>query len=727
MSLSRLLAWWVEAAIIAAALIILAGLPVARIVAAGFLVLLAIGWQLARWLGLRFSDPASRLLIALGLSLTLAPVVVYWTGLALGFHLLPATLALAGVGLLLGVLARIRPPASPATLAPLFTARRHWLLFAGLLAVLAAIVAIPYVQVTQRGTLIEPTMSDWYKHYTVTWLIEQTGLPPKNLLYPPWRDRPFVYYYFFHITVATLRLLSGGALSVLATFAIATVATALLLAGLVAVLARRLLKRERTALLAPLFVSVVGGLDLLPLLPTAISRVVGPGGSLLSPFLLEGGLNCRDGRILNIYSFYIWAPHHAAAGVAFVLGVTLFSALGRSRRLIALLPFLLLAVIGHSVYVAVPVFSALGLYALWDIFTQRRSAPAALGRTLAGWLAVAAGFVIVGFPPLRDLSATSGAETSGLMLYISRVGATWQEGAIFTQILGDHWLTRLLDAPLHYLIDMGLPLVLGLLGAYLYVRQRRAAARRLAGNGSDEATSASDRAALWLLALAAVLALSMSVLITSRGAVLQFTCNDFRMRALLPASIALACFAGLALETILAKWRRPLALVLLVLLLGGVAGTARDFARHGLLRFVQGQGIPAEAMAAYDFARTHTPEDALFQGDMGRITLRDRPLHVYANRLSRIDAGIAPLLHVPAAILKPEVRTAVAGFATTSSQGAWASWRQLQVDYVFIGPEERAMYSDISDMSQFDDPRYFELVYDAFPYQIYRVLPEALP
>ena len=137
------------------------------------------------------------------------------------------------------------------------------------------------------------------------------------------------------------------------------------------------------------------------------------------------------------------------------------------------------------------------------------------------------------------------------------------------------------------------------------------------------------------------------------------------------------------------------------------------------MRFVQPPAVTNEALAAYEFVRGQTPADAIFQGDVGKEVHQDRLLHLYADRVSRVESGSYPLLQVPADVFRPDVQSVVAAFRTRSAEEAWRLLDALGVDYVFVGPQERQAYGP--DLPQFDDGRYFEVVYDRFPYQIVRV------
>ena len=356
-----MLTWLPELLIAAATASILLRLPILGPLAGGLLIFLAPGWQTLRWLGILPRRNSSSLLLAVGLSLAVSPVILYWTGLLAGFRSLSIAFALAGVSIAMGVLARLRPPATEFHSGALFEDRRYSRIFAGLLVLLGLMILIPLVQVRTQAGLIPPGMSDWAKHQTISWLIETTGLPPRHLLYPPWQQQNFVYYYFFHILVAALRLMSGGSLSILAAFTVTTLAVCLDFVGLVTLVARKLTGQERPALISALFVSFIGGLDLLPLLPKGGLAVFSSGLSLRTLAALRLGTDCFAGSIPSPYAFYLWAPHHIGAGVALLVGLAVWQTVGGSRRLALLAPVLLFAVAGYSVYVAISVFVVLAI------------------------------------------------------------------------------------------------------------------------------------------------------------------------------------------------------------------------------------------------------------------------------------------------------------------------------------------------------------------------------
>ena len=226
------------------------------------------------------------------------------------------------------------------------------------------------------------------------------------------------------------------------------------------------------------------------------------------------------------------------------------------------------------------------------------------------------------------------------------------------------------------------------------------------------------RVALLLLFISGA-SLVVTTLFTSRGAVAQLSCNDLRMRGSLPLQIGLAVFAGLGVVWLWDRTNRLVRVGLVAVIALGVASTVWTFTERGLVRFVQPPAVTTEALAAYEFVRGQTPADAIFQGDVGREVHQDRLLHLYADRVSRVESGSYPLLQVPVEVFRSDVQSVVAAFRTRSAEEAWRLLNALGVDYVFVGPQERQAFGP--DFPQFDDGQYFEVVYDRFPYQIVRV------
>ena len=54
-------------------------------------------------------------------------------------------------------------------------------------------------------------MGDWVKHHGVTWSLRHTGLPPTNVFFLGMAPgERLSYYYFLHLTIASLDIVRGG-------------------------------------------------------------------------------------------------------------------------------------------------------------------------------------------------------------------------------------------------------------------------------------------------------------------------------------------------------------------------------------------------------------------------------------------------------------------------------------------------------------------------------------
>lgn len=683
---------------------------------ATLLLLLLPGAAAARWLGLRADRSIGSVFLPIGLSLALSPVIVFWTALAAGFERLPVSLGLGGATLLVAGLARLRPSDEPFVAGPLLSGRRRWL-FAGVLGGMAALVALPFLQVTTAsGAFLASPITDWPKHFAVAWLIERTGVPPRNLLYPPQADQSFVYYYFFHLLVAGLRLLSGNALSILGAFVTVTVIALTAFLGLFAMLARRILGNERAALLSLLFVTVIGGLDVLSVAGQVILRVVRDGrplAELLAAETLTGWSSCLS-NVHDMYSHAVWAPHHLAGAAVFLLILVLWATLGRRLRFAIVLPLLLSSLLGFSAYVFVPVAATLCLFALHDTLSQAGH-PVLISqvKSILGWGAIGLVWLVVSFPMLSDLWQARAVPGVGLALQVAFNGINWRQGAFVNVVIGRQPLGRLLDAPLFFALELGAVLFLG--GAGYWVIWRRCRARLAATTPPTRCELAN-----WL-AIAGGVAFVLSLFIVSKGSLQALTCNDFRMRGLIPLQIALACFAGLGLSMAMRKWRRPMHLVLIALVLLGVLTTAWNLRGWAIARFVTGRGLPAEAMNAYRYLRESTPQTAVVQGSARLEVLRDQPILVYGERISRVAPGLWPVLQVSSDSLRADAAELTRAFASREPAETWNVLRSLGVDYVFVGPEERRDYGVDGELPQLRNPAYFEPVYEAGSYTVFRV------
>lgn len=176
-------------------------------------------------------------------------------------------------------------------------------------------------------------------------------------------------------------------------------------------------------------------------------------------------------------------------------------------------------------------------------------------------------------------------------------------------------------------------------------------------------------------------------------------------------ALAAGFFAALAD----AGHRRPLGAVILLILLLGVPTTAIDlFNASDIENHAPAAGgfrwtitIPRETDAAMTWLRRYTPHDAIVQmsiGPRGRETWTLIPS--FAQR--RMAAGMPiSLVRVPEyTLLSAHVDRMYGG---TVAADAHRDAKALGIDYIFVGPPERAAYGAALD--KFHDPRFFTPVF----------------
>ena len=414
--------------------------------------------------------------------LLIVPIFLHWASLVFGFNRPVAFVTLALLTIGLAWLNDMRPVEQRPPLR-LCDTRRQYILLSSLMLVLIAAILVPYIEGHTSAGVYPVEMADWFKHYGVSWSIRHTGLPPADIFFygDPSRGK-LAYYYFFHLTVATLDLLHGGEFSIYLSFVILALTAAVSFVLVFYLLARQVLTKTSAALWSLLFVTVVGGLDVIPMIPYSIERFKQqfPDTPLTVSALV--GANHIDGwapapqlRLNAPYVHYLWVPQHVAGLLAFCLGLYFFRAVQFKTRLVAVAPFLLLAMLGHSAWIAMVGFVCLALYALFDLSQRWRAAnKQTLGRVLGAYVLIAVCFLIIAIPLIRELISAD-APKSGLVFEIPLAGS-WPVLTPFKTYFSNTPWTRLLDLLIHYFFELGALLVCGLAGWWLFRRKERAEA-----------------------------------------------------------------------------------------------------------------------------------------------------------------------------------------------------------------------------------------------------------
>lgn len=678
----------------------------------GLLVLLP-GLQLVRALGLYANWREGRtLVLGLAAGLLVSPVCLYLASLAFGFS--RPVVFLTPILLVVGLawLNRLWPaPAAPP--APLVQTRRQGFLLAGLLLLLALALLFPYLEGRTRAGLYPVEMADWFKHFGVSWAIRHTGVPPADIFFygDPTRGK-LAYYYFFHLTAASLDLLHGGVSSIYLSFVLLALLAALSCVLAVYLLARRVLPTVGGALAALLFATFIGGLDVIPAIPYYAGRfrqkfpdIPAAWSGIIAADHVDGWAPATYLRLNSLYVHYLWVPQHVTGLLAFVLGLYLFRETPDRRRLAIFAPLLLAALLGHSAWVALVAFTCLGLYALYDLFRRWQSGRRGdMLRALAAYTGVALVFLLLSLPLLAEMLGPD-APKSGVVFEIPLTGS-WPVLTPFKNHLGPTTLARLLDLPLHYLVELGAALVCGLAGLWLFRRRNEA----------------EPLLPFFILALL-VGFVTISFFASGRSwTELGFTLNnDLAMRAILPAQAVLALFAGYFVARLpglpLKRWLKA-----------GLAAGVGLMMVLGLLTVLW----ELWAMGAAKYFKPPRIDPATYQAFQAMPTVTE-PLSVIKHR-THDNASAYQLMYgdrspgfftVEAAVFHPDLRQVIyqfglSRFAFLNRLPVWSyqMFREMYADYVYVGPLDRG--AELSP-EKFENPTYYDKVYDADDITIYRV------
>ncbi len=513
--LSRLDLWGLLLSVLA----LLAPLPALHLVAALLLICVWPGIACARWLGQAFDwrDARSWATVLIG-SMALSPLIVFFAVLFVPFSLTSSSLAIGAVSAI-GI---ITAPRAPPTQPPVYFSRAAWLLI-GLTLLIVAVALMP-IRNEYRASILPMSgayrADDWFKHYGLTWEIEASGMPPKNLffLYSPPRVHP--YYLFYHLSAALLDLLSGQSLGInfwLVSYTTLVAATFLMSFY---VLARRLWANETAALASLFCVSLLGGLDAIP----SFANFVLQRQDYVTPYV---HVDSWDGCIAEVSTFvtaFLWVPQHILSLAMTLLAWLIFTSRPIGYRAKLLIVLLLISAFGHSLYVPMGVLIAIGLLVVFN------SVHAVRARALSDALRNAWPWVVVGVIAVMLVLPLAAYELSGRPAGAEFPFGLWVRtlniadpsvGTIFQWLFPQGGLiAQALDLPLHFVLEFGAILLLALIGLAVWYRK-------------------------WLeypqligtLAGAASLALGLFV----RS---NLGCNDLGMRVVFPFQTVLALAAG---------------------------------------------------------------------------------------------------------------------------------------------------------------------------------------
>ena len=465
-------------------------------------------------------------------------------------------------------------------------------------AVIVLLVLVPFLPYGLERTdgIHRMGMTDWYKHLMVTTALGGPAFPPANPFLMT--DLHGTYYYGFHLLAAGVQKAAGIADSYPVLLWL-TLLTAAAFPLVVFVVARGLFGDARRAAVAAVGATLLAGFDLVVWIIHAVRDVVAAWP--LSPGLrglraavpsthLDFWIHHNERQFSPPYVSVIWAPQHVMAVLVALLAWHALHRASSDRPSLreALLPALLLAALpALSAYVAIALACGLLAGVAVDGWRERR-APwhTASARR---WLATALLAFVAAIPVMWVLSR---GESGQLIVAVSSAG-NWLNGAVFSTMFGDRTVTRLLDTPALYLVELG---VIGLLG--LAAIRERIARGTLSGQQREAAAI-----------VAAILVLVTFVRPAGDGP------NNLYARPMLIVWALLACFAADAWCAGAGRrwWRRAgVAVGAGGIMLGALGATAEGFAFWA---------TPADAVRAARWINERTSLSAVIAADPERHNL----------------------------------------------------------------------------------------------------------
>lgn len=562
---------------------------------------------------------------------------------------------------------------------------------------------------------------DYIKHHAVLYSMQERPLPLGNPFYAGEAAGPTYYYHFFYLLPATLRAIAPG-IGIGLAFGLVGALVAAAVAGLVAILAAELAARLQApprsrsneslaaspavhgaALLGLCLSSVVGGLDIIPVLLLRMRTIT-----------LDAWADTLV-RIHNLLTQMVWTPQNMLGVLIALLATWLLGRRGWWGGWLVLGPLLGACLLGTSIWIALVVLPALVLFVLLDL----RSAPL---RRLVG-----AGAVAV------LMLAGSWSTLAGYQEMSHRFGKSlttewpYHKLAFLGRLVPPGVLANLLDYPWMLVIEFGALLVFPL----LLTRAMWHSAWRDAG--------------LRLLLISSAVSLVSFVVVRS-----HYTYNDFGPRVILIAMAAGAVLGSQIIsgasrtttflnplgwrfhERLNGKRRRLAGFLFVPLLLLGLpvglyqaplAALRRHLPLTGKLAFV----VPDEVRAALAeapalrFIRNELPATAVIQafpGDkrvellqlidrqIGISVLQEDTMVFYPVDLARHKQRLTEMQQLE----RPDANAAE----------VHALLQRLGVTHVLIGPIERKEWKGVAAL---DAAPYFKAVFSDATDTVLQVLP----
>jgi len=677
-----------------AMLIVLAYLPGRAVVSA---------WRVAAgW------DVAGRTVLALAFSLAVVPVVLnpvwHWTHEA--WPLLGAALPAVYVPLAWASWTQ-RRPATPHVETPMFESRPAKVAAAAIAAVVAFATIGTYWPSELFGYPAPSLIHDFIKHHAVLFSMQRSPLPLGNPFYALGADGPVYYYHFFYLIPATVRQVCSG-VSIELAFGLQAALVALASTGIMYLIVKRFAGGDGPATLAALLITLVGELDVVPLVLQ--HKLVVTLDAWSDPVA----------RIDNLLTQMVWTPQNVQGLLVGLVGVYALSLRGASRGWIIMGPLLIASLVGSSVWVALAFLPALVVYVLLDAALRYREDSDRVKHLIAAGLCAVLALVISA-PLLAGYVEMS--QRHGQSLTLDWPHATH---ALLGRFLPAGLLANLADLPWFLAVEFGPLLVFPLLAP------REAWRRAWRDDG------------LRLLLIAALVALIGFVTVRSR-----FTYNDFGQKIIQAAQAAGVVLGACVLSSGRGAvwWRNPLGwrlrgglaksrrkwtrAVVIALLLAGLpvglyqsplAAVRRYATASGPLAVVSHNvGTMAAREAAADrFLRYELPADAVVQADC-QSPQRLRLLQIARRQIGVMVLEQDTMVFMPHDPLEYQKTYEDVRATLANQRDASASRDVLKragVTHVFVGVVERETWAALS---KFEDTRFFTRVFEKDGCAVYEV------
>ena len=643
-------------------------------------------------------DRTGRFILSVALSFGIMPLILnpIWHLTNRGMPLLCVVAPLVSIASL--CMAWLKSPASQpeAHTTSCFERRSSKIVFIGCAALVVFAVIGPYWPTELYGFPMPSMIHDFIKHHAVLSSLEKQPLPLGNPFYADAAAGPVYYYHFFYLFPATLRAWSGS-LSIELAFGLCSALLGVAITGLFYLLVKKIAGGEGPAVLAVLLATVIGGLDVLPLL------------YLHQPVISLDAWADHPVRIHSLLTQMVWSPQNMLGVLVMLVGVYTLSCKGWWRGWPILGPLLSAATFGSSPWIAMAIFPGLVFFVLYELW-RRRVQSRAFFQSFAGALAVALLTGALTLPTVLGYAEMSRRLGKSLTFEWPHHG-----NAFFGKLVPPGPLANLLDLPWILALELG-PLLL----FPLFLPRR--IWRRIW-----------DDAGLRLLLISACVAIAGYATVRS-----HFTYNDFGQKIMLVAISAGVVLSALLIDpkTSPISWLNPCGWTLIdqtpqrrrrglawfvgvVLLLGAPLGFFQSpllAARRYLAQLptLRGLSAPVLKRAAFEgdagrFVRYELPPDAVLQGDVTTDRLE-------LAQISRKQIGVT-ILERDTMVFSPhdvalhertlaEVRRVLE--EAVGAEECHAVLKTHNVTHVYVGELEREGWRGLD---KFEQPLYFRCVF----------------